>query len=158
MVGGVPIRRHWRLLVVLLLVLLLRVVPTTSTSRSDDGDGPVDHMAYDTNNGHDMESEDAAVWQALMAKEQAWAKQALERHGHVLAGSDYLQDLLNLDHHYQPQPQATIAEPVQPKQPPQVKAQALRHEYHRVVTLSNPGSAVASSLRGSFASSSSLSF
>ena len=37
--------------------------------------------------------------QDIITKEQEWAKKALERRGHVLAGSEYLDDLLNLDHH-----------------------------------------------------------
>eukprot|EP00523_Entomoneis_sp_CCMP467_P007264 CAMPEP_0168728972 /NCGR_PEP_ID=MMETSP0724-20121128/5957_1 /TAXON_ID=265536 /ORGANISM="Amphiprora sp., Strain CCMP467" /LENGTH=122 /DNA_ID=CAMNT_0008775829 /DNA_START=161 /DNA_END=530 /DNA_ORIENTATION=+ len=35
----------------------------------------------------------------IIAKEQEWARNALERRGHAIAGSAYLQDLLNMDHH-----------------------------------------------------------
>jgi hypothetical protein len=35
----------------------------------------------------------------IIAKEQEWAKRALERRGHVLAGSSYLDELLNMDHY-----------------------------------------------------------
>eukprot|EP00522_Entomoneis_paludosa_P014717 CAMPEP_0172447928 /NCGR_PEP_ID=MMETSP1065-20121228/7072_1 /TAXON_ID=265537 /ORGANISM="Amphiprora paludosa, Strain CCMP125" /LENGTH=104 /DNA_ID=CAMNT_0013199301 /DNA_START=129 /DNA_END=443 /DNA_ORIENTATION=- len=38
----------------------------------------------------------------IIAKEQAWAKQALERRGHAIAGSSYLDELLNMDHHITP--------------------------------------------------------
>lgn len=42
-----------------------------------------------------------AIWteEELIIKEQEWAKKALERRGHVLAGSSYLDDILNMDHH-----------------------------------------------------------
>ena len=44
----------------------------------------------------------------IVAKEQQWAKMQLERHGHVIAGdSDYLNEILNMDHHLQ-----EIREPV----------------------------------------------
>uniref|UniRef100_A0A7S2YS76 Uncharacterized protein n=1 Tax=Entomoneis paludosa TaxID=265537 RepID=A0A7S2YS76_9STRA len=46
----------------------------------------------------------------IIAKEQAWAKQALERRGHAIAGSAYMDELLNMDHHLEP-PQKKAAVP-----------------------------------------------
>mmetsp|Transcript_18651 Transcript_18651/g.24021 ORF Transcript_18651/g.24021 Transcript_18651/m.24021 type:complete len:142 (-) Transcript_18651:291-716(-) len=35
----------------------------------------------------------------IIAKEQEWVKKALERHGHAISGSSYLDEILNMDHH-----------------------------------------------------------
>mmetsp|Transcript_16993 Transcript_16993/g.37130 ORF Transcript_16993/g.37130 Transcript_16993/m.37130 type:complete len:112 (+) Transcript_16993:164-499(+) len=74
-------------------------------------------------------SVDDITLQDIVAKEQAWAKRALERRGHSIAGgSDYLKDILNMDHHiaeYTKQHKESTAAEADKNQPTNLRSQTV---------------------------------